>query len=83
MGLDVRLRIKGFFFVVVLSRGFHLFLQDLSPRTVELTLRAREFYLGLWESCVVYHDLHRLDIQFGGAIARGAESFFWVDMTWM
>ncbi len=24
-----------------------------------------------------------LDIQFGGAIARGAEAFFWVDLTWM
>jgi len=24
-----------------------------------------------------------LDIQFGGAIARGASNFFWVDLTWM
>jgi hypothetical protein len=24
-----------------------------------------------------------LDIQFGGTIARGAKSFFWVDLTWM
>lgn len=24
-----------------------------------------------------------LDIQFGGTVARGAESYFWVDLTWM